>query len=151
MISVFCDGGARGNPGPAGIGFVVFDENQKVLVRAAKFLGRATNNVAEYQAVIESLKWFTSKKDLIGQNKDVRIKFHLDSMLVVNQLNGLFKIKNAALRNLIIQVRQLENAVSYQITYHHIPREKNKIADDLVNQIINKKISSTSKKDRNSG
>lgn len=133
--TVYCDGGARGNPGPAGIGFVVLNSDGKTLVKAAKFIGEATNNVAEYWAVIEALKWFQKK-----QIRGLRIKFFLDSMLLVNQLNGLFKIKNAKLRNLVVKVRQLENLVSGVVSYHFIPREENKIADSLVNQIIDKKL-----------
>jgi len=137
IYTVYCDGGARGNPGPAGIGFVVLDPNNKVLVKAAKFIGRATNNVAEYWAVIEALKWFQKKRSvLINQTEGLRIKFFLDSMLLVNQLNGLYKIKNARLRNLIIKVRQLETSLGIAASYHFIPREKNKVADDLVNRIV---------------
>jgi len=133
--TVYCDGGARGNPGPAGIGFVVLDSNGNTLVKAAKFIGEATNNVAEYWAVVEALKWFQKK-----QLKGLRIKFFLDSMLLVNQLNGFFKIKNAKLRNLVVKVRQLENLVGAAVSYHFVPREENKIADGLVNQIIDKKL-----------
>jgi ribonuclease HI len=136
--SVYCDGGARGNPGPAGIGFVVFNSRGKPLTKAAKFIGEATNNVAEYWAVIEALKWFKGKIKSTGKN--LRIKFFLDSMLVVNQLNGFFKIKNSGLRNLIVKVREKEGLLAAQISYHFVPREENQIADNLVNRIIDKNL-----------
>lgn len=134
-LFVFADGGARGNPGPAAVGFLVKDNQGKVLVRQGKFIGRATNNVAEYMAVIEALRWF--KKNLIGSTRAVGvIKFFLDSKLVVNQLNGLFKIKNKNLRDLVIKVRELEQAVGGNISYYYQSREKNKQADFLVNQVL---------------
>lgn len=135
-LLVFTDGGSRGNPGPAAIGFIVKNETGKILVRQGKLIGRATNNVAEYTAVIEALEWL---KYEVQRTKDelkkviLEIAFFLDSQLIVNQLNGLYKIKNANLRNLIIKIRQLEKEVGSNISYHHVSREKNKEADKLVN------------------
>jgi len=129
-LLVFADGGSRGNPGPAAIGFLVKDETEKVLVRQRKRIGRATNNVAEYTAVIEALKWLSNR----FSKEKALIIFFLDSQLVVNQLNGLYKIKNAVLRNLIIKIRQLENKIGGDISYQHIPRVQNQEADTLVNQ-----------------
>jgi ribonuclease HI len=135
-LFVFADGGARGNPGPAAVGFLVKNNQGKVLVRQGKYIGRATNNVAEYMAVVEALKWL--KKNLIGLTKSIdAIKFFLDSKLVVNQLNGLFKIKNKNLRDLVIKVRELEQGVGGNIFYYYQTREKNKQADFLVNQALN--------------
>lgn len=134
-LFVFADGGARGNPGPAAVGFLIKDNQGKVLVRQGKYIGRATNNVAEYMAVIEALKWL--RKNLVGLVGSVDvIKFFLDSKLVVNQLNGLFKIKNKNLRDLVVMTRSLEQAVGGNIIYFYRPREKNKEADFLVNQIL---------------
>ncbi|HUS60473.1 MAG TPA: ribonuclease HI family protein [Nevskiaceae bacterium] len=134
-LFVFADGGARGNPGPAAVGFLVKDNQGKVLVRQGKYIGRATNNVAEYMAVIEALGWL--KKNLVGPNRSVDvIKFFLDSKLVVNQLSGVFKIKNKNLRDLVIKVRKLEQAVGGNTAYHYWSREKNKQADFLVNQAL---------------
>lgn len=135
-LKIFTDGGARGNPGPAAIGFVVKDKSGKTLVRVGKYIGEATNNVAEYQAVIEALKWLKQKNQAINLTI-YQIDFFLDSKLVVNQLNGLFKIKNAKLRNLIIEVRVLEREVGCPVYYHYLSREKNKEADSLVNQVLN--------------
>jgi len=127
-ITVFTDGGASGNPGPAGIGFWIKDEQGKILVEQGKYIGKATNNVAEYSAVVEALGWIKNNLQFTIYN----LQFFLDSKLVVNQLNGLFKIKNSNLRNLIIEVRTLEKEIGANIFYHFIPREKNRRADFLV-------------------
>lgn len=131
-LFVFADGGARGNPGPAAIGFIVKDSSGKTLVKKGEYIGQATNNVAEYQAVIEALSWLKSNIKYPISN----ISFFLDSKLIVNQLNGLFKIKNSGLRNLIIKVRQLEKEVGGNVSYRLISREKNKEADTLVNRSL---------------
>lgn len=133
-LSVFADGGARGNPGPAAIGFVIKDSKGKVLVEQGKFIGKATNNMAEYQAVIEALKWIIAKR----RSSVSAVQFFLDSQLVVNQLSGIFKIKNFKLRNLIVEVRQLERDLGGNVSYHFIPRGKNKKADSLVNQSLDR-------------
>lgn len=138
-LFIFADGGARGNPGPAAIGFIIKDSKGKILKREGKYIGETTNNVAEYQAVIESLKWI--KKNLINSVVSINsINFFLDSKLIVNQLNGLFKIKNSNLRSLIVKVRQLEQEVGGNVSYNFIPREKNKEADTLVNQSLEKNV-----------
>lgn len=127
---IFTDGGARGNPGPAGIGFVVFDEVSGRLVnKFGKKVGIATNNVAEYLAVIEALSYL---KKIIVERAD----FFLDSQLVVNQLNGVFRVKNLNLKKLILKTKELEREIGVTVTYQLIPREKNQQADKMVNQAI---------------
>lgn len=128
-LTVFTDGGARGNPGPAAIGFIVQDNQGRTLIKQGKYIGQATNNVAEYTAVIEALKWLLAN-DLAVKGP---INFYLDSKLVVNQLNGLFKVKNQRLRELIVQVRTLEQEAGGRVFYQFIPRQKNQNADFLVN------------------
>ncbi len=125
------DGGSRNNPGPAAIGFVIKTENGQVLKKGGLFLGIATNNEAEYRALIEGLK---EAKRLNPKH----LNCFLDSSLVVNQLNGVFKIKEARLRKLIFEVKTLEQEFE-SIRYQYIPREKNKEADALVNQILDEK------------
>lgn len=134
-ISVFCDGGSRGNPGPAAIAFVV-SEDGKIIYKFSQKIGKTTNNVAEYQAVIEALKWLMANQ-LINKSTNQLINFYLDSQLVVNQLNGFFKIKDAKLRNLIIKTRILEQEIGRKIFYNLISRRQNKIADSLINQSLN--------------
>lgn len=136
-LFIFTDGGASGNPGPAAIGFVIKDEIGKTIFETGKPIGRATNNVAEYSAVIEALKWIKNNLQFTcpaGRRAIYNLQFFLDSKLVVSQLNGLFKIKNSNLRNLIIEVRTLEKEIGANIFYHFIPREKNRRADFLVHQ-----------------
>jgi ribonuclease HI len=134
-LSVFCDGGSRGNPGPAAVGFLIKDNQGEILVKKGKLIGQATNNVSEYMAVIEALKWLVNQPMVDDENST--INFFLDSKLVVNQLNGLFKIKAKNLRNLVIRVRQLEREIGGNVAYHFIRREKNRQADFLVNQTLN--------------
>lgn len=131
---VFTDGGARGNPGPGAVGFVIKDNSGKVLIEQGKYIGHVTNNVAEYTAVIEALKKVTELQSCKG----AKINFFLDSKLVVNQLNGYYKIKNSNLRNLIIEVRKLEREIGGNVSYRYLAREKNFQADFLVNQVLAK-------------
>ena len=133
-LSIFCDGGARGNPGPAAVGFVVF-QNDKIVHKFSERIGETTNNVAEYQAVIAALEWLT-KPSAVG-HLPLTISFYLDSQLVVNQLNGNFKIKNSNLQKLIVRAKNLERKISRKISYSYVSRRKNKIADALVNQALN--------------
>lgn len=127
---VHTDGGARGNPGPAAIGVVIEEASDRSkIVEFGKRIGEATNNVAEYKAVIEALKNIKGKAA-------TEIIFFLDSVLVVNQLNGTFKVKDGKLRELLIGVRTLEAETGGTIRYQVIPREKNSRADFLVNRAL---------------
>lgn len=128
-LTIHTDGGARGNPGPAAIG-VVIEEEGKIIHEFGKKIGHATNNVAEYTAVIEALKYL---KAHVGT-----ITFILDSTLVVNQINGLFKVKEPHLRELLMKVRALEQEVGGTITYASVRREQNQRADSLVNAALDK-------------
>lgn len=129
MIRIFCDGGARGNPGPAAAAFVV-EEQGKIIHKEAKFLGRETNNVAEYSAVVSALTW--AHKNL--PKTDLRIT--LDSELVAKQMSGLFKIKNENLRNYFFAAKELEDKIGGRVTYRVVRRDKNKLADFLVNKVL---------------
>lgn len=140
-LLIFTDGGARGNPGPAAIGFAIKNSSGKILHQEGKWIGTTTNNVAEYRAVIEALKWIKNNCS-IKQLSNCLIVFFIDSKLVVNQLNGLFKVKEIKMRNSVIKVRQLEREIGANISYRLIPREKNYLADSLVNKSLNKQLSS---------
>ena len=141
-ISVFTDGGARGNPGPAAAAFIVKDGDGNILHKDGKLIGNTTNNVAEYSAVIEALNWLKDNlviidhKPALPAGRSSIINFYLDSQLVVNQLTGKFKIKDVKLRRLVIIVKSLEKRLSQKIVYNLIPREDNKIADTLINQTL---------------
>lgn len=130
VLKVFCDGGARGNPGPAASAFVVFSPDGKILAKEGKSIGQATNNVAEYKAVLFALEWLSKR------NKEEKILFFLDSQLVVSQLNGRFKIKDKKLLDLVFKIKELEKNFTGKIIYKNIPREKNKMTDSLVNQTL---------------
>ncbi|PIU35125.1 ribonuclease H [Candidatus Shapirobacteria bacterium CG07_land_8_20_14_0_80_39_18] len=132
-LIIYTDGGARGNPGPAAIGVYVVDSDGKEILRKSKQIGEATNNIAEYRAVIEALEWIKKNFQSTSKVSDLNFQFYLDSSLVVNQLNGIFKVKQSHLRDLLLQVRKLEQEIGGKILYNFIPREKNKTADFLVN------------------
>ena len=135
QVIVHTDGGARGNPGPAAIG-VVIEQDNKTIARFGKKIGEATNNVAEYTAVIEALTWLKTSSQSTISHQQSAIQFFLDSTLVVNQLNGLFKVKESHLRELLVKIRQLEQEVGGTITYTAVRREANHRADFLVNQAL---------------
>lgn len=136
QLIIHTDGGARGNPGPAAVG-VVIDQEKKRLAEFAKTIGETTNNVAEYTAVIEALKWLKNNgRHFAG---DTTIQFFLDSNLVVQQLNGKFKVKEPRLRDLLFTVRALEQEVKGEIHYRAVPREQNRRADFLLNQALDKR------------
>jgi ribonuclease HI len=128
---IHTDGGARGNPGPAAVG-VVIHKNGKLIHKFGLPIGRTTNNVAEYSGVVEALKYMRS----ILKGNEFELLFILDSMLIVNQLNGIFKIKEPHLRELSLEVKMLEQEVGGVIRYTAVPREQNRDADFLVNQTL---------------
>lgn len=131
-LKINTDGGSRGNPGPAAAGVVIFDTTTQSLVHQfGQTIGNGTNNFAEYQAVILALQWLI-KSGL----KPEAINFFLDSALVVNQMNGLWRVKDAGLRLKIILARELESVLGCPIQYTAIPREQNTAADALVNQAL---------------
>jgi ribonuclease HI len=129
-IIIFSDGGARGNPGPAGIGAVLYDENKKIVAEISQYLGETTNNQAEYKALIAALK---EAKRL----KAEELTCYLDSELVVKQLNREYKIKNKDLAPLFLEVYNLSLSFK-KISFIHIPREKNTVADNLANKAMDK-------------
>jgi ribonuclease HI len=137
-VLVYTDGGARGNPGPAAIGVVVYfgKTTRQKIANFGKKIGNTTNNVAEYTAVVEALKWLSENLDKFP--KKVNIDFFLDSRLVVNQLNGRFKIKNQKLINLLFIVKGLEQKIRGELNYRLIPRQANYEADKLVNEALDK-------------
>jgi len=132
-LLVFCDGGARGNPGPGAAGFVIEKAAGKERLLCGKYLGRVTNNRAEYAAV--ELALVKIKENFAPVKK---IRFLLDSKLVVNQLNGLFKVKNPELRTLVFRVRELEASLG-EVYYQHIKRSENWEADSLVNKVLDER------------
>ena len=125
-IKIYTDGASRGNPGLSGAGFVIYNSQNRIIGEYCKFLGRATNNQAEYQALILALKKAKKLKAHI-------IECYSDSKLMVEQLNRNYKIKNSGLIPLFIKVWNLKRFFR-QVSFHYIPREKNKKADKLANK-----------------
>jgi len=134
-ITIHTDGGARGNPGPAACAFVA-EVGGKVIREESFFLDNSTNNYAEYQGVILALKWLGLNHKNFSENTAT---FYLDSELVVRQLSGLYKVKDKKLIELFYQVNELSKKTGLQMIYKHIPRTKNKIADFLVNEELDKR------------
>ena len=130
-LTIYTDGGARDNPGPAGAG-VVIKLNGQIIKTIAKYLGVATNNQAEYQALILGLE---AAKKLGAAEADC----YSDSQLLVEQVNHRWKIKNHGLGPLFIKVWNLSQSFK-KVNFYYIPREKNQEADKLVNEIIDKNI-----------
>ncbi len=137
MIQVFTDGGARGNPGPAAVGVYIETDKNEQLYGLGKPIGVATNNVAEYKAVIEALLWLSVKSETVRIHEG--IIFSMDSLLIYSQIKGLYKIKNNTLQGLLREVHQLESRIHIPIFYQHIPREQNTKADMYVNQALDRK------------
>lgn len=132
-ITIKSDGGARGNPGPAAIAFVAF-ENQQIIKQHQEYIGESTNNVAEYKAVISGLQW--AYEYTKGKDHPIEIKCILDSNLVVNQLQGNFKIKQTHLQTLANQAFQIIQKFPGKISFNHVKREFNKEPDALLNQAL---------------
>ena len=131
-LIIYTDGGSRGNPGYAAYGFVVYDENKNLLSEIGKNIGIQTNNVAEYSAILEALKWVESQTtDNLQLTTD--IKFFMDSKLCAEQLSGNWKIKNENIRGFAYEIKKMEVKLGVKVTYTHVPREQNKEADRMVN------------------
>jgi ribonuclease HI len=138
-IIIYTDGGARGNPGPAGIGVVIKDERGNLIKEYSKEIGEKTNNEAEYEAVIFALK---KVKQLFGKDKVKKMNFEIrmDSELVARQLQGKYKIEKENLFPLFIKIWNLKIDFGF-ISFKEIPRSQNKQADRLVNEILIQKES----------
>ena len=126
---IYTDGGARGNPGPAGIGAVILDDKKKKVKEISKYIGEATNNNAEYSALICGL-------EEAGSLGAAEVVVSLDSELVVKQINGEYRVKNEEIKPLFKRaIKALKNFKSFEV--RHIDRSKNKEADRLANKAIN--------------
>jgi len=127
-VVVWTDGGARGNPGPAGYGVVVTDGRGEELAELSEGIGWATNNVAEYRGVLAGLELARS----LGAR---RVVVRADSLLVVNQQLGRWKVKNEGLRPLAEEARRLARRFE-RVRWQHVPRERNRRADELANRAM---------------
>jgi ribonuclease HI/pterin-4a-carbinolamine dehydratase len=131
-VKVFTDGGSRGNPGPSASGFVILDMEDNILVDKGLYLGITTNNQAEYMALKLALEECRKMGVLEAQ-------VYLDSLLVVNQMKGIFKVKNRDLWPIHDAIKQIAKQFK-KISYSHVPREFNKLADAAVNRALDEQL-----------
>lgn len=127
-VKLFADGGSRGNPGPSALGFAVLTMADQVIVKKGTYLGITTNNQAEYQALKSGLEEAAKMRAQI-------VHVHMDSLLVVNQMLGVFKVRNRDLWPIHAAVKGLASGFK-KVTYTHVPRNLNKIADSAVNEAL---------------
>jgi ribonuclease HI len=125
---LFTDGGARGNPGPAAYGYVLEGEDGTVLEARGEAIGVATNNVAEYSALLAGLRRALE----LGVDE---LEVVSDSELMVRQMTGVYKVKNEALRELSLEAARLARQLG-EVTYRHVRREENELADRLLNDAL---------------
>lgn len=130
-LVIFCDGGSRGNPGPAASAFVTTLQG-KVIHKESKYLGLETNNVAEYTAVLLAVIWLTKQFSI--SNFQFSITINLDSQLVERQLNNKYKIKSEKLKIIYDKIKLLISKHEMQIRFVWNYRDKNYLADSLVNE-----------------
>jgi len=131
-VKLFADGGSRGNPGPSASGYAILDMNDKVLLEQGVYLGITTNNQAEYTALKLGLE--------AARKMGVReVEVYMDSMLVVNQMKGIFKIKNRDLWAVHDAIQQMLPQFR-KVTFDHVPREFNKLADAAVNRAMDTEL-----------
>jgi probable phosphoglycerate mutase len=125
LITAYFDGGARNNPGPAGYGVHIVDDQGLVLAELHGSLGISTNNVAEYHGLIAALQWAV-------ENNVARLTVKGDSLLIIEQMRGNYKVKNEGLKPLYLQARMLVSKIG-KVTFEHVRRELNQHADRLSN------------------
>jgi ribonuclease HI len=132
-ITIHTDGGSRGNPGPAALGYVISIPGKEKIAEG-EYLGETTNNVAEYTAILRSLQKVVQ---ILGESeaKKTQIKLFLDSELAQRQLTGVYKVKNAGLKPLVQQIWNIENKFD-TIVYNHVKRALNIEADTEVNKVL---------------
>ena len=135
---IHTDGGSRGNPGPSAIGVVIEDYDGSLKKEYSEFIGNTTNNEAEYQAVIFALK---KLKQLVGKDKsaDAEVEVHMDSELAVKQLEGEYKLMDKKIQQFFVEIWNLKIGFG-KVSFKHVPREKNKQADKLVNYALDKEL-----------
>jgi len=144
-LITYTDGGARGNPGPAAGGAVIKNDQGEIILKTSKYLGETTNNVAEYEALVLALQkakgiFKSHCKDAINRvsAKSKSLECYLDSELIVKQLNHEYKVKDENMQRLFIKVWNLTLDFD-SVKFIHIPREENKLADEMVNKELDER------------
>lgn len=123
-LIAYVDGASSGNPGNSGLGIVLQDKDGNVIDMRSEYLGKGTNNRAEYLALMKAV-------ELAAQNGATELEVRSDSQLVVRQMTGLYKIKNKEIQKIVIKIRDVIRQKGIKFSIVHIPRELNKIADSL--------------------
>ncbi|MBV9349702.1 MAG: ribonuclease HI family protein [Patescibacteria group bacterium] len=134
MITIFTDGGARGNPGPAGSGAVIYDGPKKV-AEISKYLGVQTNNFAEYEALLLALQ---KTIELFGSPVERSVEVKMDSELIVKQMNGEYKVKHPMLKEKHTRAKLTIAQAFPRIVFRHVRREENAEADQLANDAMDR-------------
>lgn len=134
-ISVYTDGGSRGNPGPSGFGVVIYDNQQprQTIAQLSKFVGIKTNNEAEYLALVEAITWI---RDNQANFNITEVNFYSDSQLLVRQMQGKYKVKAPTITPLYSLAKSLLDNSGYSYKFHEILREYNSLADSLANNAM---------------
>ncbi len=136
-VICYTDGGARGNPGPAGAGAYVTKGNGEVIDEVSLFLGNGTNNFAEYAAVVLALQ--TVKKQYGARTKSLHVEIRMDSELIQRQLSGKYQIKEPSLIPQFIEIHNMRVKDFPHVKFVHVRREQNKEADRLANEAMDRK------------
>ena len=137
-LKVFTDGASRGNPGEAGIGIIIYDDKNNVIKKWNEYIGKTTNNQAEYLALLKSIELLHEIKKTISIDF---IEFHADSELMIKQIKLEYKVKDEGLKTLFKKVQNQINSLKIPCVFKHIERKLNKEADKLANQGIDNKHS----------
>ncbi len=132
VLLLYCDGAARGNPGPAGAGVVLQRPSGEVVERCGRYLGEATNNVAEYEALLLGLERARARGA-----REVHVM--ADSQLMIRQLEGAYKVRAAHLKPRVERARQLISSFE-RVVLRHVPREENRAADQMANLAIDERL-----------
>ncbi len=127
-IKMYADGGSRGNPGPSASGYVIMDMDNQIILKSGVYVGITTNNQAEYR----SLQFGLEEAHKLGASE---VDVYMDSLLVINQMKGIFKVKNGELIPLQKEIQEFAKRFK-KISYTHVPRELNKLADAEVNETL---------------
>jgi|SRR5579859_3890957 len=139
ILKIFTDGGSRGNPGPAAAAFTVKNENDEVLFQKGIYLGVKTNNDAEYEAFLASLEWVKENAENLEKESLEKIEWFLDSKLVVEQINKIWKVKNERVKSYVEKAWFLLSTIKIARSIKHIARAGNSLTDRVVNDTLDEK------------
>lgn len=135
ILTIYTDGGSLNNPGQAAYAYVIY-KDKALLYSFSEPIGIASNNTAEYMGLIKAFEKVKELKNTSKLDNLEKIHVNADSQLMINQLNGVYKVKNTSIKEYVFNIRFLENEIAVPISYTHIYREKNELADSLVKKAL---------------